>query len=380
MHDVREILRMAEAGAPPARYSVDDIVAAGRRRRRRALGQRLGGAGVVAAALATVTVLATVNLALPADDGLAVPALPAARSPAPTTPPASPPFTFTFAGYQVDDYRVLPPDEVNLVYQTAGVLRDGIAARGKPSSQYVATLTVYQPRMFDPEQFAAGTRLTVRGRDAFQADIQRPLAGWSVDQQVITIPGTGTATGTVTAAALAWQYAPDAWAVLASEVPVETFPLADAVRLAERFAIAPGDPIVAKVPFRTGYLPAGFTLRSVSGQSLTAENRGMVTFVYAKPQPSSEPPAAARDSDNDSTATSVVISILWIDTPPPDAVERTSRCNPGQHWCATTLPGGEFYVAVEDPSETLSDDELLRISDALTFADIKDAATWYPAV
>ncbi|HZN70619.1 MAG TPA: hypothetical protein VFC00_02890, partial [Micromonosporaceae bacterium] len=189
MHDVREILQMAKAGAPPARYSVDDIVAAGRRRRRRAIGQRLGGAGVVAAAMATVTVLATVNLALPGDDGMTVPVLPAANSPSPTTPPASPPFTFTFGGYQVDEYRVLPPDEVTLVYQTAGVLRDGTAARGKPSSQYVATLTVYQPRMFDPEQFPAGTRLTVRGRDAFQANIRHPSMGWSADRQVITTPG-----------------------------------------------------------------------------------------------------------------------------------------------------------------------------------------------
>ena len=63
----------------------------------------------------------------------------------------------------------------------------------------------------------------------------------------------------------------------------------------------------------------------------------------------------------------------------PDAVERIGRCNAGQAWCATTLPGGEFYVVVEDPSKTLSDAELLQISDGLTFADIKDSTTWYPA-
>jgi hypothetical protein len=76
----------------------------------------------------------------------------------------------------------------------------------------------------------------------------------------------------------------------------------------------------------------------------------------------------------------VVISILWVDNPPPDAPKRTSRCNPGQHWCSTKLPDGEFYVAVEDPAQTLSDEELLKVSDGLVFATIKDPATWHPAV
>lgn len=373
MHHVREILQIAKADAPAARYSVEDIVAAGRRRRRRALGQRVGGAGVLAAAVATATVLATANLALRGDRSAIAVVPPAASPPAPTTPAPSPPFTFTFGGYQVDDYRVLPPDEVNLVYQTAGVVRDYTATNGEPSSQYVATLTVYQPGMFNPEQFRTGTPLTVQGRDAYQADIPRLTFGWNITGSVTTTRPASPQT--VNTSALAWQYAPDAWAVLAGEPHADTFPPADQLKIAERFVVGTGAPVVAKVPFRTGYLPGGLTLQSVSGQSLTTENRGIVTFVYATPQPSS----GVQDLPQDSTITRVVISILWVDAPPPDAVNRTSRCNPGQHWCATTLPGGEFYVAVEDPSKTLSDDELLKISDALTFADIKDTTTWYPA-
>jgi hypothetical protein len=45
----------------------------------------------------------------------------------------------------------------------------------------------------------------------------------------------------------------------------------------------------------------------------------------------------------------------------------------------TTVPGNEFWVAIEDPSKTLSDAELLRVADSLTFATIKDAGTWFPA-
>jgi hypothetical protein len=374
MHDVREILRLAKAEPPAARYSVEDIVAAGRRQRRRALGQRLGGLGVLAAAVATATVLSTANLALSGGRTIDTLVLPAASPPAPTTPPASPPFTFTFGGYQVDNYRVLPPDEVNLAEQTAGVLRDNPGA--EPASRYVGTLAVYQPGTFNPDRFHTGARLSVQGRDAYHADVPLPLMNtWPAQGSTPAVP----AGQTVNVSVLAWQYAPDAWAVLTGEPHGEAIPLADQLKIAERFAVATGVPVVAKVPFRTGYLPAGFTLQSVSGQSLTAENRGMVTFAYAQPPPSTGALAAAGDPAHDSTVTSVVISILWVDAPPPDAVKRTTRCNPGQHWCATTLPGGEFYVAVEDPSNTLSDDELLRVSDGLAFADIKNPNTWYPA-
>ena len=365
MHDVREILLMAKADAPPARYGVEDIVAAGRRRSRRAFVQRVGGVGVLAAAVATTAVLSAVNLVVPINHGVST-AVSAASPPAPTTPAPSPPFTFTFGGYQVGEYRVLAPDEVNQTYQTAGVLRDRKDARGKVTTLYVGTLTVYQPTTFDPAKFRVSTPMTVQGRDAFQYETQQPVGGWSVGGRAIGVPSDGPSISfTVTTNALAWQYAHDSWAVLSTEAnPIgAVFPLADAIEVAERFTVAPTDPVPANVPFRTGYLPAGFTLQSVSGQSLTAENRGMVTFVYAQPG---------------TTAVSVTISILWVDTPPPDAVKRTSRCNPGQHWCATTLPGGKFWVAVEDPSQTLSDEELLKVSDDLTFATLEDPGTWYP--
>jgi hypothetical protein len=375
MHDMREILLMAKSDEPPARNSVEDIVAAGRRRRRRAVAQRLGGAGAVAAAVATAAVLVAVNLAVPGGHGSAFSVLPAASPPGPSTPAPSPPFTFTFAGYQVDDYRVLAPDEVSPAYQSAGVLHDKKDATGKAAVEYAGTLTVYQPKMFNPEQFRTGTKLTIQGRDAFQADVQRPVySQWTNDVSGPKISRDGYTT--VSATSLAWQYAPDAWAVLQSEGA--TFPAADQLKVAERFTIAPGDPVPARIPFRTGYLPAGFTLQYVSGQSMNAENRGMVTFVYSKPPAATGPLTGAHSPEHDGGATSVVISILWVDVPPPDAVKRTSRCNDGQHWCMTNLPGGEFWFAVEDPSKTLSDAELLKIADGLTFATIKDDATWYP--
>jgi len=341
---------MAKGEAPPARHSVEDIVAAGRLRRRRALTVRLGGAGAVAAAMATVAVLVAVNLTVPGGQSGDKVLPPAVVPPSPTAPPPSPPFTFTFAGYRVGDYRVLAPDEVNLAYQTAAVMRDVKDAKGKTATKAAGTLTVYQPKLFDPVRARFGAAPATPGEKI------------------------------VTAYAVAWQYAPDAWAVLESELPgdADGFPVADRVKIADRFAVRAGEPRRARLPFRTGYLPAGFTLRSISGQSMTAENRGMVTFVYAKPQPPATMPPTARDRAADRTVTSVAISILWVDTPPKDAVKRVGRCNSGQHWCMKTLTGGEFWLEVEDPSKALPDQELLRIADHLTFATIKDASTWYP--
>jgi hypothetical protein len=366
-------LLIAKGDAPPARHGVEDIVTAGQRRRRRAFVQRVGGASVVGVAVATAGVLTAVNLALPNDHRANTLVLPASP-PAPTAPAPSPQFTFTFAGYRVDSYRVLAPDMVNPAYQTAGVLRDSKAADGKVTTEYAGTLTVYQPKLFNPQPFQTGTKLTVQGHDAFQTEVkQKAITSWNRDHYTYKGHGEGR-----TIATLAWQYAPDSWATLSGE-GTSAFTGADEVKVAEQFTVAPGGPVKAKVPFRTGYLPDGFTLQSIDGQSLVSEQRGMVTFVYAKPQPVKVSERLNADGPSPANlATTVVISILWVDTPPPDAVKRKNRCNPGQHFCVTTLPGGEFYFVVEDPSKTLPDTELTKVADALTFATIKDSGTWYP--
>jgi hypothetical protein len=384
VHDMREILLKARADAPPASHTVDDIVAAGRRRRRRALVQRVGGAGVAAAAVATVAVLVAVNLAVPSPNRGANAVVPAATPSVPATPTPSPPFTFTFGGYQVGEYRVMGPHGVTPDYQTAGVMRDVKEADGKVNPHYVATLTVYQPGRFNPEKVRTGTKLTVQGRDAFQAEAQEEVYGGVYSNgpsQPATLYRDGTQT--VTTTALAWQYAPDSWAVLKTEANRGTtlalFPPADMLKVVERFAVSPGAPVVAKLPFRVGYLPDGFSLQEINGQSMTAEHTGMSTFIFSKQPAATGPLTGPRSLEHLNSVTSVVISILWVDTPPPDAVKRTSRCNPGQHWCMTTLPGGEFYAAIEDPSKTMSDEELLKFADGLTFATVKDASTWFPA-
>jgi hypothetical protein len=383
VYDLREVLLKVKADAPPVPYTVDDIVAAGMRRRRRAMIQRVGGTGVVAAAVATVAVLVAVNLAVPSPSRNGDALLPAVTPSTPSAPAPAPPFTFTFGGYQVGEYRVLAPDGVTPGYQTAGVMRD-VKEAGKVNPRYVATLTVYQPGRFNPEKVRTGTRLTVQGRDAYQFQVEKQVHPdvWNGDPQTPPSTPSGAPRSTTTVTVLAWLYAPDSWAVLESEairVPIETIPPADMLTVAERFAVSPGEPVRAKLPFRVGYLPAGYTLREIDGQSMTAENSGMATFVFSKQPAPATPLTGPHSVQHDRTVNSVVLSVLWVDTPPPDAVKRTSRCNAGQHWCVTPVPGNEFLVAIEDPSETLPDAELLKVADGLTFATIKDTSTWFPA-
>ncbi|MGN9914258.1 hypothetical protein ACTMTJ_42690 [Phytohabitans sp. LJ34] len=380
MRDIREILLTARGDMPPRRHSVDDVVAAGRRRKRRAFAVRLGGSGMVAAAVATVGVLVSVNLTV-AGNQRSVTALLPVVVPSSSSPPApSPPFTFTFGRYKVDNYRVLAPDEVTPDHQKAGILRDVTDAKGKVTTEYAGTMTVYQPRRFDPAGFRTGTKLTVQGRDAYHIEVARkPLDGWNPERPKGV--GKDSAPEIVVGAGLAWQYAPDAWAVLEPQLAADGpgFPGADQVEIAERFTVLADGPVSAKVPFRPRYLPAGFTLQGISGQSMTAENRGMTTLVYAKPQPPGALLTAPRELEYDRTVTSVLISVLWVDTPPPDAVKQTSRCDAGRHWCMKRLPGNEFYLVVEDPSKTLPERELLKVVDSLTLADLKKAGTWFPA-
>ena len=369
MPDMRQILQMAKADAPPGRHSVDDIVAAGKRRVFR---RRVGGMGAVAAAFATAAVLVAVNLAVPGGHSVNMPVVPAANPPAPKAEPW-PAFTFMFNGFQVDDLHVMPPDEIDLVSQNAVVVRGD-----KPDSPVVGILTLYQPGRFSPDVYRSGTKVTVQGRDAYELEVtsNRPVASDPNGENPTfeTKPFIHTE--------LAWQWAPDAWATLISEETryqtAGALPFADELKVAERFTISPG--AVAKVPFRIGYLPAGFVLTSVSGQSMTASNRGMVTLTYAKPDASTGPVNVRRDpTTTRAKTTSVVIGILEKDAPPPDAVKRTSRCNAGDHFCVTDLPDRRYWFSTEDPSKSLPDSELLKVADSIAWAKITDATTWYDA-
>jgi hypothetical protein len=370
MPDMHELLEIARSDAPPPRLRVDDIVAAGRRRRRWMLTRRFGGAGVAAVAVVTGLVLVAGNVAL-SGAGTAPPGGPPARPAfAPPPPVEVPPFTFTFTAFRVGDYRVLPPVEVATTHQVASVLVDYRTTGGRRASAYVGRLTVYRPGLAPPASYLTGTKLTVRGRDAYLSQ-HRHSAVESVWGDTYVMTGEP-----IVSSALTWQYAANAWAVIGGPADdPEHILTPDVVRqIADRFTL--GSAVRARIPFRAGYLPTGARLASVSGQNFTSEDIGMVTVVYTLPDPA--PRASAGERGSDGVAPLVVISIGQQDTPPPDAPRRKDRCSSERRWCTWPIAGTRFYLAVRDPSKTLTVDELLRVGRELDFADLEQPQTWFP--
>jgi len=371
MPDMREILEIAKEDAPPTRLGVDDIVAAGRRRRRWAVAQRAGGAvAVLALAAVTATVL-VVTHGTPdrSADANRVGSPPKTALP-PPAPVAAPLFTYTFGGFTSGRYRVVEPLEVTRAYQVATVLGPAKDGDGKDITAAVGSLTVYQPGVYDPAKVRGGQKLTVQGRDAYHAVLQRDLpTGYFIN-------GVPTDVRSIPVDTLAWQWAENAWAVVDNDAFFQDrqFPVEDMIALTGQLRFDREVP--ARLPFRPGYLPAGWTLQSVSGRSFAAEDSGTVQAVYSAPESSFESMTGPRNFFGYAGSPSVVVAISQEDTPPPDAPKKKDICLAGDHWCTWSLPGTGYYIAVHDPSKTLSDADLLRIGQSLTFSDFNQPATW----
>lgn len=171
---------------------------------------------------------------------------------------------------------------------------------------------------------------------------------------------------------LAWQYADDAWAVIQNETGADGRVLPAAAEVSIANGLRTGPPIPARIPFTPGYLPAGWELASVSGQSFAAEDTGSVSVLSAKPDPASGAPSGA-----DTPAIEIVIG--QHDTPPPDAPKlKAKRCDAARHWCTWPIPGNKYYVTVSDPAAKMSTTELLKIGNGLVLGNIDKPATWHP--
>jgi len=377
MPDMRQLLETAKGDAPPPRYGVDDIVDAGRRRRRWVLSQRIGGAGVAVVAAVTGLLLVSTNLMLSGGatgGGMAAP--PAVKLPAVQPSADVPPFTFTFGAFSVGAYNVLPPQYVSAAGQHASITTDYTDAENKKQTAYLGGLNVYRPGVVPASTFSGGaaTALTVQGRTAYESQKQwQPQSVTSTDATGVTTTGPP-----VTYFVLAWQYADNAWAVIDGQPEDATHVLSVDVEvsLAEHFDSGVAAPVPAKVPFTSGYLPAGWRLQSINGQSFGAEDIGSVTVTYAQSDPAAATAPIAPYGDNPRIP-AVVITIGQQDAPPADAPKHTENCNTSERFCSWPIPGTRFYLLVRDPSKTLTTDELLKVGQGLVFDNIDRSDTWH---
>ena len=246
---VDEVVTMATDDGPPLRVSIEDIVASGRRvqRRRRRAGLAAGVAMAAVAAVAVTTALVpTRNRPEQESAAVAASSSPVVTRAAATGPLLADPLEFTFAGYSVGPVHVQDPIVAGNAYQIAAVTVDGttdgrhpgkLTERRTAKPRLDATLTLYRPGAYAVQRLTGAVSTTIAGHRALSAEHHQSPGPWFKT--------------------LAWEYAPNAWAVLDSSADRADLPtMRQLEATVAKLTGAPARPVT--VPFTMGYVPAGY--------------------------------------------------------------------------------------------------------------------------
>jgi hypothetical protein len=361
---MHEVVDMATDDGPPLGMSVDDIVASGRRVQRR---RRTGlAAGLAIAAVAAVAVTTTALVTAGPRTGKAAARVAASSSPAVTKAAAGPlladPLEFTFSGYSVGPVHVQNPIVAGNAYQIAAVTVDGttdsrhpgkVSDPGDAKPRLDATLTLYRPRAYAVQRLAGATSTTVSGHRALKVEHHESFGPWL--------------------RTLAWEYAPEAWAVLDSNADRADLPTMQQLEAtAAALSGAAARPVT--VPFRLSYVPAGYDVFAVGDHmtgSLDAVGGPSVTqysgLFFAK----SGLPKTGLQGPYDNMmpgAFEIMISANTPDTP------GTPGCDSGP--CTRLADGGKVIVEVAGNAGSLSQGETMKVLNGIRLTDVHDTGTW----
>jgi hypothetical protein len=407
-HELYDLLQAAKSDAPPARYTVDDAVAAGRRRQGRRRVALTGAASFAVVAAVAAAVVVPQALTSRNSGGSDAPAATGATTQAaedvPFTYPAGD-FQFGFRGYTVGEYRVTDPVLAAPNFQQADIrvgnetetmyggdsAADDEATKEKmagrpvtPSSRapspgdvtgpkYALKLTVYRPKAFNPERYRKfqAEPVTVRGRPGY----------FSADLPIDRDPAGGEGP---TWPSLAWQYADNAWAVIDNVTP-------DAHGKRELTAIAEGFRGTAAYPasivFETTFLPEGYRLAS-GGRGADWPNGGGWAQITGTRYVHGAAPATGATTmpvldPEDSTERDLRINVYdrtWATNskPPKGQPADAVWCNSGNaQLCYRLLPGGKYVAEVQGSGQESTAD-LRKVMAGLRFAAVDDPAAWFP--
>jgi hypothetical protein len=374
-NDLNRLLTTAQSDQPPAPYTVDDIVAAGRRRRsRRLFGQWTGATGGLAVVAVAVALVAQGAVPLPggAPDTTTGAGLVAAGTAATAGPT---PLTYAFAGYRVGDFRVTDPSMATPGYQSAMIYQDNVfVGDGPPIADHLGTLTVFGTGVFRPDRFSTGTPLTVGGRPGFQAELPR-----QVQLGVATGPDSReVVTRTIQAPAVAWQYADNAWAVIeAHGIGQRSLPVTAIRQLADAFRTTAPKPVT--MPYEITYVPAGWRVVAAGSHNLVPGDEAISRVVLVRTDTSFDSLTAPLNFEDGTTPT-VQIMVAPVGTEGPYPHPVTPACPEGQFFCDLPIGDSGYYVEVHDQSSTLSGVEIRKIADGLVFATVDQPNTWHAAV
>jgi hypothetical protein len=387
---LHEVVDLATSDAPPDGNTIDEIVGKGRRAQRR---RRAGFAGA-GAALAVVAVSAAVTI--PSIFGGTDQSAPInAAAPSAVTKKAEPakwdfpadPFQFTFGEFDAGRWHVAAPIVASTSYQIASVYLDGresndrsatdeeVAAmedklekarKGEavPEAKSIyAYLVLYRPGAYDPAKLAGATKLTVDGKEAYQAG--------------------GPGNGGMTRRTLAWAYDSDAWAVLETHSNSEKDP-SDAELQKIVAGLKPAKATPAKLPFTLDYVPAGYQPVELGSHAMSGLN-GIAAArdgdyggaIFANPAPATtglvEPYGGV---DGASLPGSFQIFVVPSENSNQTTGNTTIKC--GNGFCTHRSEDGKTSIQVASDGR-LSDAEMTKILQGLKLKNVKDDSTWADA-
>jgi len=342
MKQLSDLLDEATAGAPPARYAVEDAVAAGRRLQRR----RNTGWAIAAVTAVAVTI--------------GVPQIATRRSAPPVQPvvttTTAPPavklrsFVYPFAGYTTGRFRVDDPESVTLSTVRASIWP--VAGSGSISG----ILTIFQPGVVDVGNIFGSYRnvdtAPINGRRAIFLEPQGAITG---------SPMWG----------LAWEYKAGGWVFAWSRNG--RLKKADLIQVVKRLVLGPNR--TALSAFRTAHVPNGYRLVQVDGPARTGSVSGLL-FASAAPG-GRERSESGLTASPDDLGDSVLVRLTRLESGQrADWPSAKPVCPKGKQYCYRSLDKGRYLLQVSTGRAGPGPAELLKTLAAITVADPDDQGTW----
>ena len=369
-YHVRDVLESARDSAPTPRTTTDDIIAqAGRIRARRRFAA-VTGAGLASLAVAAVAVTGLNPAPAPQQS---------AAQPAAFTLPAG--FATVLGDSRAGEYRIGPVSEVTPGYQEVDVYRDGATWSGDDGKAYPLVdgkITVYRPGVYDPQafrrpdpqtRFGPEFEVTVAGRRGVGHTVTYPAAMQDVGGPSAS-PSFDPA-DSVSRVALAWEYAPGAWATYVPRDAGVRQSAEEAVAIAEALTVVPERPV--RMPYTFGYLPAGWQPIAVTETAADLSTTVSEVFLHDGPLA----PADLAKPVDEVTPRTVKVFVSRGDLK-DDAIEgrKGVHCYT-QPTCVRIL--GDYFIHVDAAfGNSLPVSEVRRITEGLKPVKVADRDAWVP--
>ena len=370
-----------------SRRSVDDMAAAGHAPQRRRRYTWLVGGVAAAAVVAAVSLphLASAGGHPAATAGAGGSATTAAADAKPLAFPAlNTPFMYSIKGYNVGMLHVSDPLFATASYQESIITLDGVAKAKSVNSagtwvrEYdrpVGTLTVYRPGVFKPDKFQTGTKVTIRTLPGLQTTFDTTVTDDSAKRTGGKPTGT---THTVKVAALAWQYADNAWATITTTPLFKTTdPAKDLLTLAAGLTPAAAATPV-KVPYTLGTTPAGYHLVAIGKFDPLSGGEDISEAFFSKTDiPVTSLTDRLTDTDLMETTGGTLKIIVTETAPaaPTDPYPHPNPKNPCQGGFCDRAINDNYFAEILEGKDRM--DVVHSVTNGLKFDNPADPTTWH---